>query len=238
LQDSLLARVLVGAHPSDNSCRSLNNASAAQLSGSLMDLSTRHHPTWHEHHLEQPHLFASLTMWMPRLQEDGQTVVGTVSHVCSRGLRLKVGIDVGKVMDSVHAATGRMAYRGKVMNRAARIASAASSGQVLWGEWCRSCQRSIPWRTHSGPRQLQAAQTCCLSNLRAGHQQCTERCRGCNSPAVLASSTTRVPCSEASMSRDAFGHVGIGVLAWAECCDSACILQHRMHVGLTGTCSP
>jgi class 3 adenylate cyclase len=63
-------------------------------------------------------------------QEDGTAVVGTVSHVCSRGLRLKVGIDVGRVMDSVHAATGRMAYRGKVMNRAARIAFAASSGQV------------------------------------------------------------------------------------------------------------
>jgi class 3 adenylate cyclase len=58
-------------------------------------------------------------------------VVDTVSQVCSRGLRLKVGIDMGRVVDSVHPATGRMAYRGRVMNRAARIAAAASSGQVI-----------------------------------------------------------------------------------------------------------
>jgi class 3 adenylate cyclase len=64
------------------------------------------------------------------IQENGTATVDSAIHTCSRGLRLKVGIDVGKVMDSVHAATGRMAYRGKVMNRAARIASAASSGQV------------------------------------------------------------------------------------------------------------
>jgi class 3 adenylate cyclase len=64
------------------------------------------------------------------VQGNGQTVVETVSQVCSRGLRLKVGIDMGRVVDSVHPATGRMAYRGRAMNRAARISSAATSGQV------------------------------------------------------------------------------------------------------------
>jgi hypothetical protein len=64
-------------------------------------------------------------------QVDGSKVVDTVNQVCSRGLRIKVGIDSGAAMDSVHPATGRMAYRGKVMNRAARIAAAASIAQVL-----------------------------------------------------------------------------------------------------------
>ncbi|KAG2493662.1 hypothetical protein HYH03_008176 [Edaphochlamys debaryana] len=47
-----------------------------------------------------------------------------------RGLRLKVGLDVGFVSDSINATTGRMAYRGRPMNRAARIASKALAGQV------------------------------------------------------------------------------------------------------------
>ncbi|KAG2447205.1 hypothetical protein HYH02_007946 [Chlamydomonas schloesseri] len=47
-----------------------------------------------------------------------------------RGLRLKVGMDTGFVADSINATTGRMAYRGRPMNRAARIASKALAGQV------------------------------------------------------------------------------------------------------------
>jgi hypothetical protein len=72
--------------------------------------------------------------------EDGETAVGTATKVCSRGLRLKVGIDMGRVVDSVHPATGRMAYRGRAMSRAARIASAASCGQV--GP-CRACLLAV-----------------------------------------------------------------------------------------------
>ncbi|KXZ55603.1 hypothetical protein GPECTOR_2g1153 [Gonium pectorale] len=48
-----------------------------------------------------------------------------------RGPRLKTGIDIGQVLARLHTMTGRMTYRGKVMNRAARISAAASSGQVL-----------------------------------------------------------------------------------------------------------
>ena len=47
-----------------------------------------------------------------------------------RGPRLKTGIDIGQVLARLHTMTGRMTYRGKVMNRAARISAAASSGQV------------------------------------------------------------------------------------------------------------
>ncbi|KAL6749897.1 nucleotide cyclase [Haematococcus lacustris] len=54
-----------------------------------------------------------------------------VNALLFRGLRLKTGLDRGQVLGEVHAMTGRMTYRGKVMNRAARIASAATSGQVL-----------------------------------------------------------------------------------------------------------
>jgi hypothetical protein len=47
-----------------------------------------------------------------------------------RGLRLKAGIDTGSALGGPHSTTGRISYRGRVMNRAARIASSAGSGQV------------------------------------------------------------------------------------------------------------
>uniref|UniRef100_A0A7S3VSP0 Guanylate cyclase domain-containing protein n=1 Tax=Dunaliella tertiolecta TaxID=3047 RepID=A0A7S3VSP0_DUNTE len=49
-----------------------------------------------------------------------------------RGLRMKVGIDWGAVKADLHAATARVTFRGRVMNRAARISSVAKCGQV----WC------------------------------------------------------------------------------------------------------
>ncbi len=42
-----------------------------------------------------------------------------------------MGIDVGFAAHSLTDASGRLSYRGKVMNRAARIAGVASPGQVL-----------------------------------------------------------------------------------------------------------
>jgi class 3 adenylate cyclase len=68
-------------------------------------------------------------------------VVDVVKQTCGCGFRLKVGIDTGAAMDSIHAATGRMAYRGKVMNRAARVAAAASTGQVRLPA---ECTRNLP----------------------------------------------------------------------------------------------
>ncbi|KAG1667642.1 hypothetical protein FOA52_004669 [Chlamydomonas sp. UWO 241] len=43
------------------------------------------------------------------------------SRVLFRGPRIKIGIDVGKVQAEISPVTGRMTYRGRVMNRAARI---------------------------------------------------------------------------------------------------------------------
>lgn len=42
----------------------------------------------------------------------------------------QAGIDMGGVHCRVNPATGRMAYMGKAMNRAARIAGHATSSQV------------------------------------------------------------------------------------------------------------
>ena len=47
-----------------------------------------------------------------------------------QGLRIKVGVDIGRVSCSVHAALGRATYRGRVMNRAARVCGLCKSGQV------------------------------------------------------------------------------------------------------------
>uniref|UniRef100_A0A7S3R8N7 Guanylate cyclase domain-containing protein n=1 Tax=Dunaliella tertiolecta TaxID=3047 RepID=A0A7S3R8N7_DUNTE len=49
-----------------------------------------------------------------------------------RGLRIKVGIDWGPVKADLHAATARVTFRGRVMNRASRISDLAKSGEV----WC------------------------------------------------------------------------------------------------------
>ncbi|KAL6755782.1 nucleotide cyclase [Haematococcus lacustris] len=60
-----------------------------------------------------------------------------VHKLLFRGLRVKVGIDCGPLCADLHAVTGRVTYRGKVMNRAARICGSAKSGQV-WassGAW-------------------------------------------------------------------------------------------------------
>ncbi|CAD7695795.1 unnamed protein product [Ostreobium quekettii] len=48
-----------------------------------------------------------------------------------RGLRVKTGISVGPAKANPHGTTGRMAYRGKVINRAARVSKIAVAGQVL-----------------------------------------------------------------------------------------------------------
>jgi class 3 adenylate cyclase len=121
---------------------------------------------------------ATLVMFLP-LQDipmmASMTLVDAISHVSSRGLRLKVGIDVGAVMDSVQSATRRMAYRGRVMNRAARIACAASSGQVSSSFVHQKCTVSAPsghhWCTLSGFKQQ--------TSIGAGIQVYTCKARWC-----------------------------------------------------------
>ncbi|GFH18555.1 guanylate cyclase domain-containing protein [Haematococcus lacustris] len=66
----------------------------------------------------------------------GQAGCNTVSPSHSvrllRGLRLKAGVDVGEVACDLTPANGRFNYRGRSLNRAARINGLAASGQV----WC------------------------------------------------------------------------------------------------------
>jgi hypothetical protein len=52
-------------------------------------------------------------------------------RVLYRGLKLKAGCDSGRVTAAVNPTTGRMDYRGRAMNRAARVASKAATGQVV-----------------------------------------------------------------------------------------------------------
>ena len=48
-----------------------------------------------------------------------------------KGPRFKTGIAMGPAKANPHGTTGRMAYRGKVINRAARVSKFAIAGQVL-----------------------------------------------------------------------------------------------------------
>ncbi|KAG2446181.1 hypothetical protein HXX76_000774 [Chlamydomonas incerta] len=71
-----------------------------------------------------------------------------------RGLRVKVGLDVGPVTYSLTESSGRLSYRGRVMNRAARIAGTASPGQLLCsGAVWAACEASMAGSTCGGGRQ-------------------------------------------------------------------------------------
>ncbi len=48
-----------------------------------------------------------------------------------RGLRIRAGLDCGRLHGEIACLTGRMSYRGRYMNRAARIAAVAGTGQIL-----------------------------------------------------------------------------------------------------------
>ncbi|KAJ9511485.1 hypothetical protein QJQ45_029847 [Haematococcus lacustris] len=91
---------------------------------------------WSDRLLAHPLAESLITAEMGSNGEARQTLV-------YRGLRIKVGADVGSVRSSLQPVTGVVAFRGRVMNRAARIASRAGSGQVLcsaavWAHWAGS----------------------------------------------------------------------------------------------------
>ncbi|KAJ9511247.1 hypothetical protein QJQ45_017159 [Haematococcus lacustris] len=91
---------------------------------------------WSDRLLAHPLAESLITAEMGSNGEARQTLV-------YRGLRIKVGADVGSVRSSLQPVTGVVAFRGRVMNRAARIASRAGSGQVLcsaavWSHWSGS----------------------------------------------------------------------------------------------------
>ncbi|KAG1672367.1 hypothetical protein FOA52_010985 [Chlamydomonas sp. UWO 241] len=66
------------------------------------------------------------------------------SRVVTRGPRVKSGSDsCSHVFTAINPSSGRMEYRGKVMNRAARIASKATSGvSLISGDCWAECQRA------------------------------------------------------------------------------------------------
>ncbi|KAG1678413.1 hypothetical protein FOA52_015180 [Chlamydomonas sp. UWO 241] len=65
------------------------------------------------------------------------------SRLLFRGPRIKIGIDMGQVQADVSPVSGRMTYRGRVMNRAARISGKASAGM----QWCSTAV----WEQANGP---------------------------------------------------------------------------------------
>jgi class 3 adenylate cyclase len=56
------------------------------------------------------------------------------SHCLFRGPRVKIGIDIGQTSSEISPCTGRLIYRGRVMNRAARISAKTPSSSC----WCSS----------------------------------------------------------------------------------------------------
>ncbi|GAX72746.1 hypothetical protein CEUSTIGMA_g202.t1 [Chlamydomonas eustigma] len=93
--------------------------------------------------------------WPPELLEHvlGEQVVVWIPEkgslrmkqkVVSRGLRIKAGCDVGRVTAAVNPTTGRMDYRGRAMNKAARVASKALSGQILCSDTCWEAVQQLP----------------------------------------------------------------------------------------------
>ncbi|KAJ9528482.1 hypothetical protein QJQ45_020540 [Haematococcus lacustris] len=76
------------------------------------------------------HQLAKLTRSVAESQSRSVGAVQTQLLVLMRGLRLKCGIDVGSVKSSVSSLSARMEFRGKVMNRAARISALATTCQV------------------------------------------------------------------------------------------------------------
>ncbi|KXZ47871.1 hypothetical protein GPECTOR_32g484 [Gonium pectorale] len=66
-----------------------------------------------------------------QLHSDGDITLRRQLTAIQRGLRIKVGLAEGNATHMLTEASGRLSYRGRVMNRAARIAGIAAAGQVL-----------------------------------------------------------------------------------------------------------
>ncbi|KAG2448347.1 hypothetical protein HYH02_006929 [Chlamydomonas schloesseri] len=65
------------------------------------------------------------------MYDDDELPPGMVRKVVQRGLRMRVGIDVGRLTESLSPVSSTVVFRGKAMNRAARIGMLATAGQVL-----------------------------------------------------------------------------------------------------------
>eukprot|EP00198_Chlamydomonas_reinhardtii_P007848 XP_001697185.1 predicted protein [Chlamydomonas reinhardtii] len=62
--------------------------------------------------------------------------------IMQTGPRIKCGLDVGEVTHTLTEASGRLSYRGRPMNRAARIAGICAAGKVLVSGdvWAAACE--------------------------------------------------------------------------------------------------
>jgi class 3 adenylate cyclase len=88
--------------------------------------------------------------------QDGN--VAEVQKMAMRGLRLKVGMATGVVMDYISSATARIMYRGRVMNWAARISHLATGGQVgALAVGCWLLAGAIGWLSWGRENSLQVA---------------------------------------------------------------------------------
>ncbi|KAG2440502.1 hypothetical protein HYH02_010380 [Chlamydomonas schloesseri] len=105
------------------------------------------HPSLMQQSLSNPQLADSAAVSLPRAGST-RVVSAAARRTTERGLRVKVGLDVGPVTYSLTESSGRLSYRGRVMNRAARIAGTASPGQVLCsgGVWaaCEAGMAALP----------------------------------------------------------------------------------------------
>ncbi|GIL99552.1 hypothetical protein Vretimale_4691, partial [Volvox reticuliferus] len=78
------------------------------------------------------------------MYDDDEVPPGMVRKVLMRGLRMRVGIDVGRLTESISPTSSVVVYRGKAMNRAARIGGLASASQILCSAaaWRGACASS------------------------------------------------------------------------------------------------
>ncbi len=110
-----------------------------------------------------------------------------------RGPRLCVGIHVGDVSCDVHVSTGRLAYRGKVMNRAARIMQKSRPGQVLVSRDAWSVIRWLrPTATHEAETAVAvavAAVVAAAAAAAAATEADTQRGSGCSQSTAVDSAT-------------------------------------------------
>ncbi|KXZ47866.1 hypothetical protein GPECTOR_32g479 [Gonium pectorale] len=80
-------------------------------------------------------IMPDMSMYNARTRPEGPSLHGGLirrrTGTLGRGLRIKVGLATGHATHTLTEASGRLSYRGRVMNRAARIAGIAAAGQVL-----------------------------------------------------------------------------------------------------------
>ncbi|KAJ9529025.1 hypothetical protein QJQ45_007101 [Haematococcus lacustris] len=157
-----------------------------------------------------------------------------------RGLRLKAGVDAGEVAFEVTPATGRANYKGRCLNRAARINSLALSGQVWCPEpmWTAAASYKPQPAAHSQEQALDAVRlpACSPASWSSQGQRCE------STLSILKSGTNRTMTPKMSVS---FSHREpslLGPLAPASCPDPAPAVldvgSNSLGASQAGQCGP